>query len=192
MKNLHCTILLSLCVAMIGCSQNLSRGAAKATITASMHFPHAETRLVLARYVWGNGHYRRMPDTAVIDDSVQPEIDFLTKTLMKKSNLPVPGADWSYVWLDFTDQGRQYMVTHGDPYHFNNYHTVKICDLVVSEVTGIQLNGNTAVVEYSLKRTNWTPFGEYYRQKEPDKYPDVIEGQSVEFQKYDDGWRVKQ
>jgi len=191
MRRLFYATLIMMCVATTACSQNLTRATAKEIITRSLHFPTTDTRAILAKYVWGNGHYWQMSPPAIIDDSVRPEIMYLTSHfLMTESYVPGPGVGYNYIWLEFTDQSRPFMVKHSDPNQYNDYHTVKICDFIIDEITGIRTNGDTAVVEYTLRRTNWTPFGEYYRQVDPDKYPEVVE-QSTELQKYDDGWRVK-
>lgn len=70
---------------------------------------------------------------------------------------------------------------------------IKICDQVFGDVTGIQTDeqAGTLIVEYSIKRTNWTPFGEYYRQQNPQQYPETI-ARKATFKLYDDGWRLTQ
>jgi hypothetical protein len=60
-----------------------------------------------------------------------------------------------------TDDGKKYLISE-----VTNGYQVKICDRVFGDITGIQINGQTRIVEYSLKRINWTPFGEYFKPRQ--------------------------
>jgi uncharacterized protein YgiM (DUF1202 family) len=75
---------------------------------------------------------------------------------------------------------------HSGEGSYNGYQVASSI-LELHEITGIRLGDgkNTAVVDFTLKRTDVTPFGNAMELNEGD----VIEKQTI-FQLYDDGWRI--
>ena len=73
-----------------------------------------------------------------------------------------------------------------DKASYNGYQVASSI-LELNEVTGIRLDDgkNTAYIDYTVKRTNVTPFGNSKEYNEGD----IIEKQTV-MQLYDDGWRI--
>jgi hypothetical protein len=69
--------------------------------------------------------------------------------------------------------------------------TMKMCDLTFNDVTGIrQAQGaTTALVDYTVRRANWTPIGDFYRKREPARWPELIPRHAM-LERYDDGWRL--
>lgn len=89
-------------------------------------------------------------------------------------------CNYLYATADLTEAGKKYLVKESD-----GAHEVKVYDIDLGEVTGIQFNEQlkTAEADYTLKITNITPFGgnvstePVYRK--------------ASFALYDDGWRIK-
>lgn len=175
------------------CSNSLSRPDAGAIL--AKRFPVVETRTIGTRYKKYAGKYfswsaQVMPGYPA--DADFNEIEFLLgqsevyeKALMAETD--TPGSPYAQVLLSPTEDGQKYVTRTRSP----GLYDVKICEIVFGEVTGIQLTGpSDAVVEYSLRRTNWSPFGKWYKMKDPSQYPELVP-QRAEMQKFDDGWRIK-
>lgn len=79
-----------------------------------------------------------------------------------------------------TADGNKYKVGEQD-----YYPVVKLGDLVFDEITGIaDIMENIKEVEYNLKYTNITPFGDIMLKTSK-------VAKTVTFRKYDDGWRIE-
>lgn len=178
----------------LACSGKLSRTTAGAILAKSMRLPAVESRTIDATYLKNGGGYFR------VQSGYPPPVDFAeiefflghseiyTKALMTMT----PGTPYyGYEKISFspTEDGRQYVIGTTAQGAYN----VRICEIVFGDVTGMQISDqtNSAVVEFSLRRTRWTPFGDFYKLKEPSKYPELVPPQRAELQKYDDGWRIK-
>jgi hypothetical protein len=177
-------ILLAFIIPMLwGCSSDkLSRGKAGEIIKNSVQFPFESTFLDNSPIVGTNGE---LPDGAspII---YKMTIFFTEKKLLKVINQRYDG-NWYYWRLDFTEDGLKYAAPD------RNSNTIaKLCEYTFNEVTGVQINDQTkvATVEYSVKRTGWTPFGLEYKKEYPARFPDILSGLRATFQKYDDGWRL--
>lgn len=93
---------------------------------------------------------------------------------------------------EFTVEGKKYVVGDeqtkqlGNVYKKKSVMTVRTNDLVFGEVTGMveDPGGVDVLVDYTLLRSNPTPFFDYARRQ-------VTESASIRLKRYDDGWRVQ-
>lgn len=165
----------------------LSRKNAEAAITTAVKFPTPERKEILKTCQKSDydGHLFQYSYGAENNERAVPDISYFVESgLLTVTPIGHPGNVFSDVALSFTAATKTYQMP-------SEYLGIKLCDLVFGEITGIRINelSGTAVVEYSLKRSNWTPFGEYYRKTNPNAYPEVIPLQAA-FTRYDDGWRM--
>ena len=91
--------------------------------------------------------------------------------------------------MALSDKSNEYYVeTAQNPYSFGSDYWMKVYIKRFHEITGIQTNEHTGIstVEYTIKLTSVTPFGEakgYYENQIVSKTIDLVQ--------YDDGWRVR-
>jgi hypothetical protein len=195
--NVKMTKIPTLCVLLVfsflaGCQgRSLSRQTAASAITAEVSFPFAEYRELAPSQFYkqdsdgsffiNNWPFGTSPIPADIAHFIQTG---LLTTVFVDHN----GNVMSTVRLASTS------TTEGlrKPDDQGKFE-IKICDHVFGDITGIQTDeqAGTSIVEYTVKRTNWTPFGEYYRQQNPQLYPDIVALKAI-FKRYDDGWRLTQ
>jgi|SRR5690606_28041839 len=85
--------------------------------------------------------------------------------------------------ISFTEKAEPYLL----PVNDEKIQQVKIADEVIEEVTGIQMedDGNRAVVEYKTTFSNITPFAKLSKLNLEEENV-----RRVDFELYDDGWRV--
>jgi hypothetical protein len=178
---------------IVGCDSNsLSRDKAKGLITKAYKLPLPQTEYFYKYYTKHDHFFNAVNE---IDRGDEPMLDAFSNkgliTLSKNTTYEKVNA-WgktppiiNFV-VKLTTEGKKYLVSED-----NSKYTVKTSDLDMDEITDILNNeqSKTAIVEYSLIRNNWTPFGEYYKTINPAKYPEQTPGKS-NLQKYDDGWRV--
>jgi vancomycin resistance protein YoaR len=205
-KNKFLSVLLRLIAVVVvlcsvaGCGKHtLSRATAAQAITAAIKFPISDHREISRTWLKRNSdgqlfEWRRPSENDFTERQYPvPHIDYFVKTGLLIANvarwtgLGQPSPDISEIALSFAERTKGYEV----PAKQASYIGLKLCDVVFGEITGIQVNeqAGTATVEYSLRRTNWTPFGDYYKQQTPQDFPEVI-AQSATFSKYDNGWRL--
>ena len=190
-KNIKIVLVTLIIPMLLGCGGGkLSRGKAEEIIKNSIKFPKTEAVRIANTYMMNtNGNvtetYGGGRETKEMHDF------FVKKQLMTIARSWSTDGFWNNIVTGFTDEGKKYATDIEEVQAWSG-HAIKLCDKVFNEITGIQINEQTkvATVEYSLKRTNWTPFGEYFKEKQPAKYPEIIAGQRATLQKYDDGWRM--
>jgi hypothetical protein len=187
-----CPIMVVAALLTQGCAKDLSRTEAAALLSTSPQPDSITLRTELLKY---NGRYFRggAPYPAVANGS---EVEFLlgkdsssstTPLMIESETAEQPFRPYTRVVLTPTPTGQRYVIREMEPGHYE----VKMCEIVFGEVTGIRMNGDqSATVEYTTKRVNWTPFGDWFRHADPNRYVDVIP-QKAELQRYDDGWRVR-
>jgi hypothetical protein len=187
-------VTVSLVAAMALCSliactkRELSRTDAATAIAASAKFPIPEAREIPSECQKSHhdGHLFLFTWQAINNERPVPDINlFVLNGLLTVTPHGQPGNWFSDVTLSFTDAAKVYQLPS------KSGLSVKLCDQVFNEITGIRTDeqSGTAVVEYSLRRTNWTPFGDYYRKQDSRAYPEVIATRAT-FTRYDDGWRL--
>lgn len=190
-------ILRLIAVVVVLCSvascntRSLSRATAEQAITASGKFPIASHREIKREY------HKRDSDGLVffynesgMGDKVVPMPDisyFIEAGLLTSTDAGRFGPNYSNIALGFADRTKSYEVPTDNRYWMG----IKLCDLVFGAITGIQVNeqAGTATVDYTIRPTNWTPFGDYYKRQSPQDFPEVI-AQSATFSRYDNGWRL--
>jgi hypothetical protein len=179
-----------------GCrSDKLTRGKAEEIIKNSIKFPYVESKSIFNSYAMGpNGESSQGNRSAGGPETKEMHDFFLKNNLMTIAETHDEGNNyWTDIRIGFTEEGKKY-ATDIEYSNWWRWHKIILCDIIFDEITGIQINEQTNVarLEYSLKRTNWTPFGKYFKEKEPSKYPEIITGKNATLQKYDDGWRIVQ
>ncbi len=89
--------------------------------------------------------------------------------------------DNTYAIVLLTDEGKKYLIKEDDVKYI-----VKTCEITFGEITGIQMQEQVklAEVNYTLKRINFTPFGNEGSQE--------TENRTASFTLFDDGWRMNQ
>jgi hypothetical protein len=94
------------------------------------------------------------------------------------------------IYATLTEQGKQYAVS--SVFNTDNMYiqgiNVKVAKLDFGEITGIveRKEFNMAQVEYTIVRTEITPFGRIAF-----KYNESPETKTAVFSKFDDGWRIQ-
>lgn len=89
---------------------------------------------------------------------------------------------WVYAVIELTEKGKEYLIRNTE-----DGYSVKIWENDFDQITGIQIfkEQNYANVNYNEKKTNVTPFGNAFTNKN-----DIVE-QTVNFSFYEDGWRIE-
>ncbi|MBX2910115.1 MAG: hypothetical protein KF706_10825 [Chitinophagales bacterium] len=190
------TIILTLSVAFLSsCSNKLNRDKAKEMIEEGYKLPTARTKtwqVGIVRYLGVNSAYHIQQKQKYIDEGL---IEF--KFLGNGGCFVNSCIKFS---LNFTDKGNKYVLSSKP--HISEAEVketeVKYADMVFGEITGIRevVEGKEAIVGYTLKFDNLTPFGEvanaYARadnKEEPFGTGKII-SKNARFIKYDDGWRL--
>jgi hypothetical protein len=178
------TTILASIISMLGCSNDLSRDKAREIIIKSLNYP--------------------IPATEPLDIGSKISADQMKLTWLE--SLKNEGLiSYTYhgqnfmkfhvVSVSLTDKGMKYVL--GGIYLPDfpawspglKYVNVKIAEKQFVEVTGIRLSGNKneAVVEYTWKYANFTPFakGDLAGYDKNKTYKEA-----VNMQLYDDGWRI--
>jgi hypothetical protein len=173
--------------ALVACSSHLSRATAESIIVKNTKLPTSDSLVITSQYLrMGNQYFVNTGGGTYPPPVDAQELKFLMSLMEMRDTRETQGP-FMVVDMVFTDKSRDLALENN-----GSSYRVKSCDLVFGEITGIQVfeQSNLASVEYTLRRTNWTPFGEFYRQRDPSHYPEVIP-LKVELQRYDDGWRLK-
>jgi hypothetical protein len=170
--------------------RGLSREAAVAALTSGGGYPLPEKRMIRRQVAKmdSDGHLFLLNWFAESGEEAIPDIShFADSGLLTSEPTGQRGNVFEYVNLTLTETAKQYELPSDD----QNSIAVKLCDSVLGDITGIQANeeAGAATVEYTIKRANWTPFGEYYRKSDPGSFPEVLARRAT-FTRYDDGWRV--
>jgi hypothetical protein len=165
MKKIFYLILIS--ILSFSCSNELDRGDAENQIEDFFEYPNVE--LI------------RFPG---VTSSQKLNKKFQSLRGQKYITSRQKGKYGNEFWVMMTEIGKGFV--HSGEASYNGYQVASSI-LELDEVTGIRLDDgkNTAVVDYTLKRADVTPFGNAMEFKEGD----VIKKQTV-FQLYDDGWRI--
>jgi hypothetical protein len=171
---------------MCSCGSNdLSRPKAAELISRQLKLPMTETITL------GKSYLKKSWDDSwgvcmVIGDKY-PDVKKWLDELQAKDLISISEdrqhegtCNYLYATVTLTDEGKKYLVKDAD----GAYH-LKADELTFGEVTGIQINEQlkTAVADYTLKRTNLTPFGSNISTQPITK--------QATFALFDDGWRIK-
>lgn len=180
--------ILMLLPLLISCGkEKLTREKASEAIISKFKFPQNESVKLGKKFLkesWMNGQLVSITyGYEYLDEATKQTIDKLVssnviKTVdnQEKSNNGI--FDLIYLNIKLTEEGQKLLLgDNNDKYEF------KACDIAFNEVTGIQMIDETkALVNYTIKRTNFTPFGNPSQN-------DIIEKAS-NFSLFDDGWRI--
>ncbi|MGB3345042.1 MAG: hypothetical protein WBA61_14130 [Aequorivita sp.] len=167
------------------CSNELSRSNAENQIVEALQFPQDELlRLIVEdRTIYMMNTQR--------DWEKYREAGLLTYRSFGKSSsggsFPTVTIGGSGVRAELTPKGKEYLKSEIKTAGYEKYVMVKQADLEFGEITGIKSypENSSAMVDYTIKRTNITPFGALSHLKE-----EIIE-KTASFDKYDDGWRLR-
>jgi hypothetical protein len=166
------------CISLFACSDNskLTRSKAESLISSNEKFKdviYGFPSNVFDDFLWGSESGKSLP--------VLPRLHsrgLVTFTARARNEYTA----------ELTEKGNSYKVgerrneLHGYPVYM-----VRMCERVVTEITGIeQQNMSYAKVFFLYKTINSTPFGETAKNCDRDK----LSG-SAELTLFDDGWRVK-
>jgi hypothetical protein len=170
------------------CSNDLSRQKAAELISKQLELPTIETTQLGKSYLknsWGDPSM--MPAVCVVTgdqySDVKKRLDELqAKDLIRIGENQQHEGECNYIWatVKLTDEGRKYLVKDTD-----GAYQLKVDELTFGEITGIQIQEQSkmAVADYTLMRTNITPFGSNLSTT-------PISRQAT-FTLYDNGWRIK-
>lgn len=170
MKNL---LLIVVCIVFVGCSsKELSRDKALELIVQSKKYPQVYDKDIFA----GD------PENAEKASKTNLEkLGYITFNRQRKFLDDRP-------YIEFTPKAKPFFLETPKSDQENQVQKIKISDIVLGEVTGVKmLNENkSAVVEYTIKYINITPFVELY----PGKFTQ-IDTVKAYFSLFDDGWRIE-
>lgn len=168
----------------ISCSGELSRSAAKAQIIETMEYPQDE----LLRLI--------MEDRTIYRFQTRNEWEkYREAGLLNYGNFGQSSSGGSFptvtiggsgVKAELTPKGKTYLKSEIKTAGYEKYVMVKMAELHFHEITGIRTDAEdkNAYVEYTVKRTGLTPFGEIGGLQEE------LIPKNARFIKYDDGWRL--
>lgn len=134
------------------------------------------------------GVFYATPDALGMEErQPSPAIAYFVLVGLVNFEVQSSGSGWDEVSFVFADTARKYQIGEG-----GWTLTFKVSDMEFGNVTGIRVNeaAGTAEVEYTVNRVNWTPFGIWFLENEPGRYP-MSENRSATLVKYDDGWRLR-
>jgi hypothetical protein len=159
--------LILIAILSISCSNELDRGDAEDKIEDFFDYPNVE--LI------------RFPG---VTSSQKLNKEFQSLRGQKFITEKRKGKYGNEFWVRMTEIGKGFV--HSGEASYNGYQVASSI-LELNEVTGIRLDDgkNTAIVDYTLRRTDVTPFGNAMELYDGD----IIEKQ-IAFQLYDDGWRI--
>lgn len=163
--------LFTLCCFMSSCSDDLSRGRAQEKIIEKAKLPLVESESF--------EQVTRDSDIAGYEKLQADGYITFSKCLC--------GFGMDAHCSEFTDKGKQFITGKGQYGGVCSQPIpVRVAELEFGEVTGIRREeqSNRAIVSYTLRRKNVTPFGVFL------KLDSVIKGPDITFTKYDDGWRI--
>ena len=165
MKKLFYLILISLL--SFSCSNELGRGEAKDKIEDFFEYPNVELT-----------SFPGVTSSQKLNNEYQILLGQNFISTRRK------GRYGNKFWIIMTVKGKAF-VHSGEP-SYQGYEVASSV-LELNEVTGIRLDDgkNTAIVDFTLKRTKVTPFGKVKGFNNGD----IIKNQTT-FQLYDDGWRI--
>jgi len=91
-----------------------------------------------------------------------------------------------------TEKGKKYYIRDARSNSMEKNIIVKVAELHFDKVTGIKFNNekNTAYVEYEVRQTNITPFGQVKNILRFKDIEDKVIKKTAYFEKFDDGWRI--
>ncbi|MCR4341305.1 MAG: hypothetical protein NUW01_15615 [Gemmatimonadaceae bacterium] len=186
-RRLGVSITGSLALLSLACSPDqLSRATAEQALR-KLAFPVAEERILgsygkIGNRYWNMGVY----------PAQEVSIDWLLGTNWFTESVAVPRGNYSRVTLLPTDAIKPFVLETLDAFGAPVYR-VKLHEFAFDAISGIVENNQTktATVEYTIRRVNWTPFGDYFRKQDPSKYAEQVAAKA-QFVKYDDGWRIAQ
>lgn len=194
-KNNKSSLFLFISISFIlisfsSCGGNkLTRQDAASMIAKKYNLPVKETTKLGKRYLiksWGDaGDFGMKKICTVVGErysDVKSKLDNLQSNGLITINENIEDDDrCHYNWANvvLTDLGKNYLVRDAD-----GEFEVMTNEILFGEVSGIQMNDQMKVaqVDYTLQRTNFTPFGSSASHASIAKHSS--------FSLYDDGWRI--
>lgn len=190
------TLLAVMFLVLIACgasdAKELTRATAAKLIAAQQRLPRTQTISIASKYLkksWSQPQKKGfMPPVTVCVNQTEKYADAEARLIYYQSmgllrigfetdNGSCPAL---YATVTLTSEGRKYAVSED-----NGTHRVKVFDIALGDVTGIQTipQFNVATAHYTLKPVNPTPFASILSR--------APEQRSAEFSLFDDGWRLK-
>lgn len=170
MKNL---LLIVVCIVFVGCSsKELSRDKALELIVQSKKYPQVYDKDIFA----GDPEHAAKASKTNLE-----KLGYITFNRQRKFLDDRP-------YIEFTPKAKPFFLETPKSDQEKQVQKIKISDVVLGEVTGVKmLNENkSAVVEYTIKYINITPFVELY----PGMFTQ-IDTVKAYFSLFDDGWRIE-
>lgn len=183
------TVFLTLLlIGLSSCGKDLSRGKAETLIVQAYQFPKPESVTIQKSYIkqsWNDPS--SFPAICfVTDDMKYSNVSKMLDAMQAKQLITIVErttksgeCNFISVVVTLTDEGRKYLMNETD-----QKLVARTAEIALDEITGIQMNeqSKTAVVDFTLKRINITPFA-------TDNVAAPSGGQ-VMFSLFDDGWRI--
>lgn len=189
MKNTSKILAVMIIVfSFIGCSDKLTDGKAEKIIRSKLTFPlseqvRVEHGLVAYQYDSLPAFYYALQQKKML--TIEP---------LGKGGFFITNYRFR---ITPTAEGKKYAVREakepvkqGASGEFLYTTDFKSCELAFEEVESVQEQPglNQAIINYAMRRTNFTPFWSYYEDKEK-KRPDTIQHTNFMAVKTNDGWR---
>lgn len=164
-----CIFLLSACTS----AEKLDREKALEILQESKKFPKVVEKEI---YIADPEEARRILDSGLEQEGLL--------TVQRTQSL----ADVGKPLISFTEKASRYLLPQTEEDKRNNIQRVKIAEQELEEVTGIQMldDDKQAKVEYKTVFRNISPFSKLSRI---DSSKVIIS--TVNFSRYDDGWRIE-
>jgi hypothetical protein len=179
MKTLY---LLPLIFLLFSCNGELSRSQAEDLLIKGLEYPQAESHKLVIKDGSVTKYYTLRTWEKYKNVGLLTYSDYGTPQSPSGFSKVTLGGDVYGFKAELTPKGKEYFLEEVE----TNIILVKLADIEFGKITGVKTNPerNTAQVEYTVKRSNITPFGELQELQEETipKY--------ASFEKYDDGWRL--
>ncbi|MFN8319605.1 MAG: hypothetical protein U0V54_09325 [Saprospiraceae bacterium] len=170
-NDLKLCIILFACL-LSACKHNLTREEAEQIIKSTFSIPNNEVRELVLKHesiYGGYGRLKKLEEQGLIK--------------IREQSLWM-GTNW---YMELTEKANQYYPEDGLLGDDMNSVPIRVSYVDFGQITGIlELEEqNIAEVEFTIVRSNITPFGEFMHVKEGP------ENKKVRFIKFDDGWRIE-
>lgn len=187
-KKLICALLVVPQLLILGCSSHLSNSKAEKIIQSSIAFPKTESEPI--EYGLMAYDFDSLPKFYYI---LQQKGMFTIEHLGKGGFLVM-----TYRFrVSLTPEAKKYLVEEdknpvkqGDSGEHMYNSRFKTCDVTFGEIKDIHEipEMNAAEIQYNVKRTNFTPFWNFYLDKHR-RMPDTIQTRKFAVMKTNDGWK---
>lgn len=180
-------LLFFLLILATSCSNELSRSKAKDILISELGYPQNEPKRMIIKDGSVSKYFTIKTWEKYKEAGLLTHGDYGSPQSSKGFSKVTLGGDSYGFKAELTSEGKKYYIDSDSGDGVTQYVNIKLADLEFVEITGIQSKpeGNHAFVEYTIKRTNITPFGQLEDLKE-----ETIK-KSANFEKFDDGWRLR-